>query len=99
MQRWAATRPKGSVMIATLQGSRGGTSAETDDLSVQESRLWLEVPARWRYETDTHGYGTAVYVVDPPLWWSFAPSVQAITNEADRPRQPAATNIRRASST
>src|SRR5512132_2947196 len=41
MQRWAATRPKGSVMIATSQGARG-TSTETDDLSVQESRLWLD---------------------------------------------------------
>ena len=89
MERYAATRPKGSVRIMTFRGK--GSSLEADDhpdLTVQEIRLWLDGPARWRYEVDTHGYGTAVTVVDPPLWWSYAPAVRAISNQADPVAHP-----------
>ncbi|MDQ2952092.1 MAG: hypothetical protein M3R54_07490 [Chloroflexota bacterium] len=84
MERWAATRPKGSVRIWTHRGKGSTLDADNDpDLTVQETQLWLDVPSRWRYELETHGYGTAVNVVDPPLWWSYAPSLHAFSNEAD----------------
>ena len=89
LQRWAATRPKGSVAIAVSRGP--DTAVEQPGLSVQESRLWLDAPSRWRYEVDTPGGGTAVSVVDPPLWWSYSPNVHAISNESDPLRYPAPT--------
>jgi hypothetical protein len=99
LQRWAATRPKGTVAISTLRRdpatSRRDPTSDTQtiepDVAVQEARLWLDGTSRWRYEVDTHGYGTAVNVVDPPLWWSYAPSVHAISNEHDPDAHPPAT--------
>lgn len=84
VERWAATRPKGSVMIATFRGTGSPPEADNEpDLTIQETQLWLDVPSRWRYEVETHGYGTAVNIVDLPLWWSYAPSLHAISNQAD----------------
>lgn len=91
MERWAATRPKGSVQIARLRHSSSdrGKSAGTpdDEIAVQESRLWLDIPSRWRYEVDFPG-GTGVFVTDGPLWWSYAPSVHALSNESGPERYP-----------
>ena len=84
MQRWAETLPKGSVRIATFRGTGSPPQADNvPDLTIQETQLWLDAPSRWRYEVETYGYGTAVHVVDPPLWWMYTPSLHAFSNEAD----------------
>src|SRR4051812_40943254 len=48
MRRWAATRPKGSVMIATARrtssSDRGSSNAPTDEVTSQSSRLWIDAP-------------------------------------------------------
>jgi hypothetical protein len=91
MERWAATRPKGSVQIARLRSTssdRGeSTDPPDDEIAVQDSRLWLDTPSRWRYEVDFPG-GTGVFVTDSPLWWSYAPSVHALSNESAPDRYP-----------
>ena len=91
MERWAATRPKGSVAIArsTAVSGRASTAAPEDDITVQVSRLWLDAPSRWRYEVDTPGGDMAVFVADSHLWWSYAPSVLAHSNESAPDRYPA----------
>lgn len=92
MERWAATRPKGSVQIARLRrsSSKGGGSTDTpdDEIAAQVSRLWLDAPSRWRYEVDVPGGGTAVFVTDGRLWWSYAPSIHALSNESAPDRYP-----------
>ncbi|MDP9224078.1 MAG: hypothetical protein M3P18_09515 [Actinomycetota bacterium] len=91
MERWAATRPKGSVGIQKLRRSSSdrGNSTDTpdDEIAVQDSRLWLDAPSRWRYEVDFPG-GTGIFVTDGPLWWSYAPSLHAFSNESAPDRYP-----------
>ena len=92
LTRWAATRPKGSVMIATHRDSssdrRGSIEPPQDEITVQNSRLWLDTPSRWRYEVDVPGRRPAVFVTNGPLWWSFAPSLYAHSNESAPDRYP-----------
>jgi hypothetical protein len=92
LKRWAASRPKGSVQIATLRHSssdgRGSIEMPEDEITVQNSRLWLDSSSRWRYEVDVPGGRVAVFVTDGPLWWSFAPSLHAHSNESAPDRYP-----------
>ena len=92
LTRWAATRPKGSVMIATFRDSsdrRGSIEPPQDEITVQNSRLWLDTPSRWRHEVEMPDERTAVFVRDGPLWWAFAPSMHAHSNESAPDRYPA----------
>ena len=95
LTRWAATRPKGSVMIATSRGSssdrRGTTQTPEDEVTVQNSRLWVDAPTRWRYEFEGLEGSTGVFVRDGPLWWSYAPGSNAWSNESDPDRYLAQT--------
>ena len=91
-KRWMATRPKGSVQIAMLRSKSSDRSVLTetpeDEIVAQASRLWLEGPSRWRYEVDVPGGAAAVYVTDGALWWSYAPSIHAHSNESAPDRYP-----------
>jgi outer membrane lipoprotein-sorting protein len=92
LERWAATRPKGSVWIATFGDSssdgRGSTEPAEEEVTVQSSRLWVDAPSRWRYEVEMPDGRTAMFVSDGPLWWSFAPSLHAHSNESAPDRYP-----------
>ena len=92
MKRWMATRPRGSVQIAMLRSKSSDRSVSTetpeDEIVAQASRLWLGGPSRWRYEVDVPGGATAVYVTDGALWWSYAPSIHAHSNESAPDRYP-----------
>ena len=91
LERWAATRPKGSVAIARFIPSSGREAVVTpeNEITVQDSRLWLDPPARWRYEVAVGGGDPgAVFVTDGPLWWSYAPSLHAYSNESAPDRYP-----------
>jgi len=66
----------------------GSTEAPENEISVQESRLWLDPPSRWRLEVDVPGQGAAVVVNDGPLWWSYLPSGHAYSNESEPERYP-----------
>ena len=91
LQRWAATRPKGSVMIATFRSSsdHGSRNASPDEVTSHLSRLWVDAPMRWRYEFEGLEGSTGAFVRDGPLWWSYAPGSGAWSNESDPNRYPA----------
>ncbi len=95
LTRWAATRPKGSVQIATFRGPssdrRGTTQTPEDEVTVQNSRLWVDAPARWRYEFESPEGSTGVFVRDGPLWWSHVPGSNAWSNESAPDRHLAQT--------
>ena len=58
---------------------------------MQNSRLWVDAPSRWRYEVEMPDGRTAVFVRDGPLWWSYAPGSSAWSNESAPDRYPAQT--------
>lgn len=95
MERWAATRPKGSVAIMTARrtssNDRGSTNEPGDDVTSQMSRLWVDGSLRWRYEFEGPEGTTGVFVRDGPLWWSYAPGSSAWSNESAPDRYPAQT--------
>jgi hypothetical protein len=96
VQRWADTRPRGSVAIMTLQrtysSERGSSNVPTDEVTSQTSRLWVDAPMRWRYEFEGLEGSTGVFVRDGPLWWSYAPGSNAWSNESAPDRYPAQTD-------
>lgn len=95
VQRWADTRPKGSVAIATARrtssSDRGSTGTPADETTSQVSRLWVDAPMRWRYEFEAPEGRPGVFVRDGPLWWSYAPGSNAWSNESAPDRYPAQT--------
>ena len=80
LSRWAQTQTPGSVSVLT--GKDTGSAHPVATSYQETSRLWLQQPSRSRHEVDReHNEGTAIKIVDGPLWWNYDPRLGAQTNE------------------